>query len=290
MATQGRNWLIGCGVGCLAVVVGLVLLVGGGALLFRQAASGWDEAASVRETLHDRYGPTTAFTPVLEGALDVGRLEAFLRVRGGTDRARAELAEALEEALGRLEGASGKLDRLWGLIRSGSSISPLLAEFSRRRSEALLAEDLGPGQYLYLYSLIHHCWLGRDPAAGIEGFARALARGDGSFEVTIDGRTFQGEDVEDLDRQVRRDLNEHHRRWLAGLLRDAESAPADRAGRTGMIDRLQQEIERLERDRQALPWRDGLPSEWARRLEPYRAAFQAGWHPLGDLVEVLDTP
>lgn len=290
MAVQGRNWLIGCGIGCAVVVAGLALLIGGGALLFRQAASGWDEASSAREVLHDRYGAAAAFTPDLEDALGDDRIEAFLRARERTTEARADLAAALGAALGRLEGASGKFDRMWGLIRSGASLSPLLAEFSRLRSEALLAEGLSPGEYLYLYSLIHHCWLGRDPAAGSEAFIRALDQGDGSFEVTIDGRTFQGEDVQELDRQVRRDLNVHHRRWLASLLRDAEAAPTDRDRGAGLIDGLRREIERLEADRQALPWLTGLPPGWERQLEPYRVVFQAGWDPLGDLAEILNEP
>ena len=286
MATQGKNWLMGCGIGCLVLTVGLVLLIGGGALLFKNTFSGWSAATSAQEELLSQLGEVESFEPTLAGGLAAERLEAFLQVQDQTQAVRSEVAAALLTAQAQLDDSSGKLNRLWRTIQAGSRLGPLMAAFTQARAEALLAAGMSPGEYLYLYSLIYHCWLGHDPAGGLEQIVMAVGDGDGSFTIHIDDHTYESEDPQDLGRQVRHQLNAHHRRWLRALLHDA-AVSTDLADPAALVDAAERELERLRGDREALPWTEDFPETWQQDLEAYRYRLLSAWDPWGNLIELF---
>lgn len=286
MATQGKNWLMGCGIGCVVLTLGLVLLIGGGALFLKNTLGGWRAATSAQEELLSQLGEVESFEPTLAGGLAAERLEVFLQVLDQTQAVRSEVAAALLTAQTQLDDSSGKLNRLWRTIQAGSRLGPLMATFTQARAEALLAAGMSPGEYLYLYSLIYHCWLGHDPAGGLEQIVMAMGDGDGSFTIHVDDHTYQSEDPQDLGRQVRHQLNAHHRRWLRALLHDA-AVSTELVDPAAFVDDAERELERLRDDQQALPWTEDFPAAWQQDLEPYRFRLLSAWDPWGNLIELF---
>ena len=71
MARSGKTWLWGCGAGCLAVVVLLVVLFGGGAFFLRDTLQGWQAASTAQEELRRVHGDAGSFRPDGDGGSTV---------------------------------------------------------------------------------------------------------------------------------------------------------------------------------------------------------------------------
>jgi len=56
--------------------------------------------------------------------------------------------------------------KLFKGLKAGFGFTGSLAEYLRERGTALLDQEMGLGEYLYLYSVVYYSWLGKDPGAG----------------------------------------------------------------------------------------------------------------------------
>ncbi|MDY0109603.1 MAG: hypothetical protein RBT60_06655 [Candidatus Krumholzibacteria bacterium] len=285
MAGAGKKWLMGCGLGCLAVVVIVAVLLGGTALLFKNTFSGWRNASTAMRELSAAQGETADFRPAWPGGVTADRLEILLAVRDKTAPSRTELANEFYAAQDRLARSDGKLSRLRRKIEAGQRLAPRLAEFMRLRSTALLEAGMNPGEYLYLYSLVYHCWLGHDPAAGVERFFMAMRREGRSFEIQIESGDEDADAIGDPAERLRQRLRAQHRRWLRSLLNDAP-APVPQE-QQAWFDQVREELDRLDRRRDTLPWAERFPAAWQAELEPYRARLAASWDVQSNGLELL---
>ncbi len=128
------------------------------------------------------------------------------------------------------------------------------------RNRALLAVDMGLGEFTWLQTIIYHAWLGKP----VQRFA--LARPE-------EPRVFQDRVVPQLREMIRR----HVAAATSAGATDEDLAP------------WREELAALADDPERIPFADGLPPAIAASLEPYRAALQEAWCPATQELDVSVT-
>jgi hypothetical protein len=229
---------------------------------------GFEASAKASTTLDERFGKPSEFTPPDDGAIPPARIEAFLAVREATGPARAaiagifgrfptrEEAEALDK-----KPFTEKLVTGFGIARTGMGLPTAIADFFQIRDEALVAQEMGMGEYSYIYTLAYHSWLGHDPA---DAPLREHPEGSAPVPAGVQWR-------------IQTDL-------VAMLENQAASLPTDAP--QAWRDRLAAEIAALKEDRSRVPWQGDVPETVAASLEPYRARLEASYTPATNLFEL----
>jgi hypothetical protein len=142
---------------------------------------------------------------------------------------------------------------------------------------------MGPGEYLYIYSIAYFSGLGKSPA---DGPAFRLL---GDDEDGVQGRP-AGEDEFDVREGRREDVLARLNEQLLPMLQ-RQLAALDETGDAVETDpwrqQLAAEIAAMETDRFRVPWRDGLPPAIKASLEPYRTRLEASYSPMCNPLEVL---
>lgn len=103
------------------------------------------------------YSPPSGGIPAAE------RIEVFLAVREDLDSWRGTMATAIVKMAtdGERQRVGGPKD-LVRVVNTGSDLMPIFAGFWTARNEALLAHEMGPGEYSYIFRLVYHTWLDFD--------------------------------------------------------------------------------------------------------------------------------
>ncbi len=265
-----NNWLLGCGIGCLAVIVIAVL---GGVLLFntgKKVVARFEELGDTQRALAERYGEVAEYVPPAAGVVPAERVEIFLRVQeslhetGGRIVGHGQALHDIEHQKGKGIGPGGILRGIRGVVGLGRDA----AEYLQERNEAMLAAEMGLGEYTYLYVLGYHSWLGRD------------------FDPTFGESSTQ--DAADGGLQIKTgDADDHHRTVkLQALFRGWATGQHQAAVAAGLADVWCEAIAAASADSLRLPWADGLPESLATGLEPYRARYEATYQRLDPLVGV----
>jgi hypothetical protein len=252
VGSTAKNWLLGCGLSCLAVVVLVVALAIGFGVWMRGKMRGFEQAIDQQEQLEQRFGPDEAFVPWPDGAVPTERMERFLAVRESTSPARGKIAEFFTmlpksgEEQRQLDDSS-PLEKLRFAMRIGSAgvgLAENTSQFLRERNSALDREGLGMGEYTYIYVTAYYAALGHSPADG---------KGRGSPEE-LAGRWESPEALTTFVAQLR------------GL----HQSMGQEADDATWAAALAAEIEALESDSRRAPWQDGLPEAIRASIEPYR--------------------
>jgi len=120
--------------------------------------SGIRDAKRVEQILIDRFGWADQYTPSPDGSISPQRIEAFIRIREAlqpdcvdyqavlTSITQLEQLETDQES-STTDAASAGLQGL----KSAFSAGPRMVKFSTNRNQALLNEEMGIGEYLYIY-------------------------------------------------------------------------------------------------------------------------------------------
>jgi len=242
VAGSGKKWLVGCGVGCGAVVLlGILLSVGGSLYMMRP----FNQAIDVQKELVAEYGPREAYIPGPQG-ITSDRLEAFLAVRravmpmceefrkiadsfaamdeldkGGQEPSKGEMFKAVGNLTGDIFGMVGNMGR-----------------FTQLRNQALLDQGMGLGEYIWIYVLVYNSWKGHRPN-------------------------------QDIDGQSERGFSTSERKVILRLVRNHAEALAE-AGLTDQALLWEKEAGLMERTETGVPFKDGgLPQEMIRGFLPY---------------------
>ncbi len=280
MAGNTRNWLVGCGIGCGVVIVLGLLLAGGGYLFVRSKLHGVQEVRQSYDELVEAHGEVQDWTPPGDGAVSPVRMEIFLAVRdslgGDLDRLDTFLAEFPPGAL-REHGRSFR--KVIEVFRALGRLLPLVTDYLDRRNHLLLAEDMGAGEYTYIYCLSYDSFLGHAPDDGPLIVERKRAGGPARSERLFDDEGTFGR-AETWGR-YRRDM-------LALLQNQLASLPATGAGPRAAAwrDELAAEVQRFGDTPHTVAWAEGLPPAIARSLEPYRAELAATYHAASNCFEL----
>lgn len=275
-SSTARNWLIGCGAGCLLVILVVLAIFAGGVMFVRDTVSGFETAVEIRAELENRFGTTGEFTPWPGGEIPADRIETFLAVRQGTQVERQDLADNFA-AIPMSEAEARELDSkpsgekalsIFKIIGSALGLGAEMGDFFAARNAALLDAGMGMGEYTYLYTVIYFSWLGHDPQEG----PQTDRDDDGGVEVQLGQMQSGPRTRDDLLSMLRNQLQQ-----------DSTGTTEDWVGL------LTAEVEALERDTDRYPWQDGLPSSIAASLEPHRERLTASYDPISNTFELVIT-
>ncbi len=272
MAKKKTNsCLIGCGIGCLVLLILAIALFAGGAVWFRGLVSGFEDAAETRDALEQEFGEPGDFTPAADGSIAPARLEAFLAIREVTAESRSAIRRAFEalplseEEAREIEEQAfvEKMGSVFGITSSALGLARRIGDFFVARNDAFAEHGMGLGEYSYIYVLAYYNWLGKSPD---------------------DGPTGDDDMRGDFDRsyvRVRRDLICHLENQLASL-----PAAGAEAGPSAERHALEAEIEAMRDDRYRILWEDGLPAPIEKSLVPYRERLEASYDPVTNPFEI----
>lgn len=271
MTSTSTKILSGCGIGC---VVLLVLAAGVGWLGYGWVSRTMDEVESAAETtaeLERAFGPIGDFVP--PPTLPADRLETFLAIREGLAEERESLASPIHVIAERARDGGGGLS----VARAGLSLAPGMVAFAAARNQALLEHGMGRGEYLWMYWLIYHAWLGHpaDDSLLHEALAER-ASGDDGVQVRFDG----GPEPERLTWKLRRDIT--------AMLENLQAATGDQPELAATRDAVDTELAKVAADPGRVPWQDGVPDVMAVGLEPFRERFEATYSRATNPFELVE--
>jgi hypothetical protein len=234
-----------CGTGCKIVILAILDVVIVAATLAYMPI--W-EIKRIEQTLNDRYGEAVAFTPAPDGSVPPERVEAFLRVRKDVfvlcQEFQGKISEIIQlESLEQDESVP-KAIAAWNGISGFKKLlgfGPLFLNFMDTRNRALLKEQMGLGEYLYIYVLAYN-----------EQLRHTKDTIPADFEEAHVGLRARKELIQILENQLE-------------SITSGADGPADEE----LAASLRDQIASLRDGRQSLPWEDGLPPAIAASLEPH---------------------
>jgi hypothetical protein len=252
----GKQWILGCGVGCLLVVV--ILVIGGGVMVskIKDTVAEFDDVGETQAELTRLYGNIEDYTPPADGRIPPERMETFLRVQELIHDESLELADALT-SVRTLEDGGFNLGKVRRAFQGLGALGAGAGRYISARNEALLAQEMGFGEFTYLTVLVYHGWLGEP------------------LTLSIDG----GDDDDEIMRWSRVS------KMFRGLLKRQRDAARD-AGDPGLIvSALEFQLSELALDDEWVPWAaDGPPASTAESLEPYRGRLEVLYADTGALL------
>lgn len=233
-----KQGAIGCGcLVVLAVAVPIVLAV--------MIMLPMNRAVEDRTELEDRFGTQESFVPPPSGIPSPDRIEAFLSVRQALtstcdDFWNAERAVAAMEAFDDQEEVSklAVMKQAMSTSKTMMGMGPLIGHFYEIRNQALVDEEMGLGEYTYIYVLAYGEEI-VNPSEKLELF------GPGATNLRV-------------------------REALQSMLRNQLELLQKEGGPPDITDAVAAEVEAMEQDPKRIPWQDGLPEGIAASLSPYR--------------------
>jgi hypothetical protein len=278
-----KKWLIGCGIGCGAIIVIIAILIAGGFFFFKNIVDEFEDTEALMDTLIERYGPVRDFCPNPDGTINPSSVEAFLRTREAFSPVREKIASAFatiteEEKAIEIEGTRPK--NVIKMLRLGFGIVPQIAEFIKGRNQALLDAEMGIGEYYYIYVIAFYSWLGKSPEDGPD------------FQIS--GPDDEESHFRYWDREAfEEDRGEWMRRWIHRMilpmllnqmekLEEREAAVMPEEWRQA----LEAEIEAMRADKERLPWQDGVPATIEASLKPYKERLEASYSSMTNPLEL----
>ncbi len=252
---QGKSTLVWR---LLTVAVVVFFLAAGVYFLFASTR----ESKRLEQALLDRYGWASQYTPAADGTVPPQRLEKFIHVRRALQPNCSDYQNILDGITGLAaietdSGLSGREKASRGIsgFRSVIMLTPKMLAFMEARNANLLAEEMGLGEYMYIYLTAYGTRLAGEPSSRYAGMEEAY----------ISART-RAEFVQILGNQLK-----------------ALQASGEENGPGGLSADLRTEIAALEDGSHIAPWpggppgmtRDSLASFHERLLDLYCAGIVA---------------
>ena len=276
-----KKWLIGCGIGCGAVALILILLGVGGFFFVRNIVQEFEESEELLSSLTEKYGRIREYCPDPDGIIRGERLEVFLSARQACDPARLELEKALSTLSEGFEKGENEAKARKGFFRMlgvGFGLIPQIADYFKARNQALVDAGMGVGEYYYIYVVAYYSWLGKDPEDGPP------------FSMTNEEDFKDWDwDEEDLKEVRRDDVLRKLNRMMLPVLRNQYAKLSEGElieSQEDWQEILAAEVAAMEADRFRLLWQDGLPDVIKASLLPFRERLEASYSPMVNTLEI----
>lgn len=281
-SSSTKKWLIGCGIGCGAVVIIGIILIVGGVVVVKNMVSSFEESEDVLKELMEKYGGIEEYCPSPSGVIETDRMQAFLKTRESIQPEIRELEQTFgilsdeyEQKQTEKKESAGALKK----IRTGIGLIPKIAELLKKRNQTLLEVEMGIGEYYYIYTIAYYCWLDKPVTDGIPINMNQENEWDYRY----------GEDEE--SKEIRRDLavRRLHKMILPMLknqyekLMDSPKKEFSEHWRNA----LEKEIKAMESNRYRLVWKDGLPEVIVTSLRPYKDRLESSYSSAVNNIELI---
>lgn len=249
--------------GCLMITLLTGFVIASG---FYFMTAGVRDTKRIEQTLIDKFGWADAYTPSLDGSIQPQRIEAFIRVREAVQSDCADYQAVLQSisSLDRLETdqeSSPSEAASTGLqgLKSAFSAGPRMLKFSTSRNQALLLEEMGLGEYLYIYLTTYGVQLARESESAFSNMEEAY-------------------------------VSERARREYTQILANQLLALQDSAlqsGHPNLEADLLAEIEAIKDGSHSSPWPDGPAGKSKESLAPYQQRLDELYCPGIVKIELL---
>ncbi|MFW6124254.1 MAG: hypothetical protein ACOC5G_03450 [Acidobacteriota bacterium] len=277
-----KKWLLGCGIGCGAVIIIGIILIVGGVVFVKNMVNRFEESEDILKELTEKFGRIEEYCPSPSGFIESDRIEAFLKTR---ELMQPEVKE-LEQTFDILSADEGqkKIEKkestgVLKKIRTGVGLIPKIAEFLKKRNQALLDVEMGMGEYYYIYAVAYYSWLKKPVTDEVLFFINE--------ENEFDYREWGDEE----SKEIRRDLAVRHlnKMFLPILKNQYEKLIKipDNETHENWRNTLKKEIEAMEADRYRYAWQDGLPEVIESSLEPFKERLELTYSFLINSIEFI---
>lgn len=282
-ANTTKKWLVGCGIGCGAILLIAIVLGITGFMFFKNIVDEFKDTEETMKVLTERYGKITDYCPHPDGSIPAGRIEAFLTVREAFSESRKKLESSMQAIENRSTAPEidvKKPQNVLQMVKLGFGLVPKLAEFMKGRNQALLDAEMGMGEYYYIYVIAYFSWLKKNPEEGPD------------FQISESGEEGirWGEQDRERVREARRDLllRQMHGMVLPQLHNQLDKLVSGEISeaQTEWKAALEEEIRAMEEDRYRLPWQDGLPDVIEVSLRPYRTRLEQSYNAMTNPIEL----
>ncbi len=280
-SSSTKKWLIGCGIGCGAITLIVIILIMGGFFFIRNIVRDFRSSEELMDTLVEEFGTIQEYCPSPNGAIEPERLEAFLTVREAMAPVRKELEKSLHFLQDKDDKELGEEERRSVLkkITTGFGMISQIADFQGARIQALLDAGMGMGEYYYLYTVIYYSWLEKPVLDGQD------------FQIRGDDEGYKFSDWESQESdEIRQDMT---LRWLHRIILPMLHNQYEKLTESSLSETqrqwqrvLEAEMKAMESNRYRLVWQDGLPEVIVKSLEPFKQRLEASYSPLTNGIEI----
>jgi hypothetical protein len=269
-----QKWLVGCGIGCAAMIVIVVALITGAVVFVRGKFAPLQTASESLKKVAEAYGAAEAFGPPTDGAISPDRMKIFLSVREALKGEQARIDAALANFdLDRLNQRQHTFGSVLRILNDMSNLIAPFGEYVDHRNRVLLDKRMGLGEYAYIYSIAYHSWLHHP----LEEGPLILTQGRSQDRDRV-FRDNPGLSPEGVHRQYRRLML----RWLENQLDSIQGVE-----QTKWRTILKAEIDRIDSNPGRIAWEDTLPLPIQKSLEPFRNRLTDTYHRSTNFIELL---
>jgi len=269
MEKSTKKWFVGCGIGCGALVIILLVLLAVGFFFVKDMVYKFEETGELTNSLIDLYGETEDFTPPIDGRITYERMEAFLYVRESL----TDVRDKLDHDLALLESMRNR-EKSEETRRSAG-----IGDFYTRRSQSLLEVEMGLGEYMYIYILSYYSMFEKSPGDG-PGFQLIQSGKEWNFN-----KWDRDPSYEERNREMIEKTNQLILFMLRNLLPQLDSpssGPEEDEWRGAFLA----EIQALESDSRRIPWKDSLPFVIEISFRPFLTRLENTYSPLTNILEL----
>jgi len=158
--TKAGKLKLGLLIGSGIVVLAIVGFMGVATWYAGRINAEYKEVAESEKILREAIEGEQGFRPPAGAIPSADRMAVFLAVREDLASWRRTMDTAITEFTADQEKQrEGGLFDLLKLVNTGSDLMPLYAGFWIARNQTLLAHEMGPGEYEYIYRLVYQTWL-----------------------------------------------------------------------------------------------------------------------------------
>jgi len=226
------------------------------------------QSKQLEHQLVEKYGWAPLYTAPADGVIQPDRIERFIRVREAVQANCATFQKIMDDVIGleKLESdpdlsAAEKTSEGFETFVSMLSAAPAFLEFMDARNSALLAEEMGLGEYIYIYLAAY----GEQIALETEG-------------------PYAGQEEAYLSPRARKE----YIRMLGNQLAALQASDQHRDAVVLELEAiLKTEMAALEDNPDHSPWPAGPPARTGESLAPYRDQISALYCPGIVRVEIL---
>jgi hypothetical protein len=272
------------GIGCGAVLVIFMALLGGTVYFTTQMNREYKAVKELEEQLVTAHGPGNQLPAGHTGWPSPERMAVFLAVHQSTAEWRVKLETSFAEVLQREEeSGSSNFGRFLQVLKASRDLAPVFSGFWTARNSSLLEQEMGIAEYKYLYCLAFYGDLGKDPSDGARdadsflagmGAGGAMQNTDDTGEAEAERRLWMREQINDL---------------MLPLMQQAARAAASSNDPQVLMwaEDLQAEIRLLQDDPLRVPFAGSVPAALAEAMAPYRTRLEASYSVTVNPVELI---
>lgn len=268
--------LTGCGIGCGAVVVILIIIGIIGYNFISEKVEKIEEFEIVIKDLEEKYNQYDDFYPVGDQLLSEERMSVFLEIRDSIKLRSGNFTASLESISDKIEneGPDQQDDSFSGLmdmISTGFSAIPQIANYFTYRHKLLETDQMSIGEYYYYYVMSYYLAmnvdLGDGPHFPVPGNSDGASY-NFNDEKNKNPEEFINEVREKRTDQISAKVNIFMTKVLKNFLENNTSNDKEL---------IEKEIEIMEKNKYALPFADSKPQFLVSFFEKYKDRLEQNY-------------